>query len=142
MAKQSEFKEWQLEATWELDHEKGNARFRIFRKRLKANVMEKELLKEVSFVQGFYVDENGKFLAGNELMMMTGLLATLMNDDRLNSYIDRSEPSKERGPKHMGMGIYVHQQFDPKDLVKGDTFDDADFGMVEWDGKEWQQIKS
>lgn len=41
----------------------------------------------------------------------------------------------------MGTGIYVHQQFSPKQLVKGDTFFDADYGDMKWNGKEWKQVK-
>lgn len=37
----------------------------------------------------------------------------------------------------MGTGIYVHQQFRPQDLVKGDTFMDADYGDMVWDGRKW-----
>ena len=45
--------------------------------------------------------------------------------------------TKQRKPKYLGTGIYVHQQtFD--NLVKGDTFCDADFGNVIWNGVEWQ----
>lgn len=44
---------------------------------------------------------------------------------------------KKRKPKYMGSGIHVHQQFQPKDLVKGDTFCDADFGGMIWNGKKW-----
>ncbi len=49
--------------------------------------------------------------------------------------------SKSRAPKFMGTGIYVHQQFRPKQLVKGDTFFDADYGLVRWTGKKWKQVK-
>ena len=37
----------------------------------------------------------------------------------------------------MGTGIYVHQQFQPRELVKGDTFNDADFGDMVWNGRKW-----
>lgn len=50
--------------------------------------------------------------------------------------------NKVREAKHLGTGIYVHSQFSPKCLIKGDTFYDADFGNVEWDGNEWQQIQA
>lgn len=43
----------------------------------------------------------------------------------------------KRLPKHMGTGIYVHQQFSASQLVKGDTFNDADFGDMVWDGRKW-----
>lgn len=44
---------------------------------------------------------------------------------------------QKRYPKHMGTGIYVHQQFRPSELVKGDTFMDADYGDMVWDGRKW-----
>ncbi len=37
----------------------------------------------------------------------------------------------------MGTGIYVHMQFRPEQLVKGDTFFDADYGDMIWNGAEW-----
>jgi len=43
----------------------------------------------------------------------------------------------KRNPEYKGSGIYVHQQRF-KSLIKGDTFCDADFGYVIWDGSEWQ----
>lgn len=43
----------------------------------------------------------------------------------------------KRKPKYRGFGIYMHQQFEPKTLVKGDTCFDADFGPLLWNGKEW-----
>lgn len=43
----------------------------------------------------------------------------------------------DRLPKNMGTGIYVHQQFSESTLVKGDTFGDADFGDMIWDGRKW-----
>jgi hypothetical protein len=43
----------------------------------------------------------------------------------------------QRPPKNMGTGIRVHDQFEAKDLVKGDTFGDADFGEMVWNGKKW-----
>lgn len=46
----------------------------------------------------------------------------------------------KRKPKYVGTGIYVHSQ--PfKKLVKGDTFFDADWGLMKWSGKKWKQIK-
>jgi len=49
---------------------------------------------------------------------------------------------KRRKPEHRGCGIYVHQQ--PfSNLVKGDTFFDADYGPMVWNGKKWvSQLKS
>jgi hypothetical protein len=44
---------------------------------------------------------------------------------------------KKRKPKFVGTGIHGHQLFNPKDLVKGDTFFDADFGDMIWNGKVW-----
>lgn len=41
-----------------------------------------------------------------------------------------------REPKHLGTGIYVHDQYFPE-LVIGDTFSDADFGNVIWNGDTW-----
>lgn len=46
---------------------------------------------------------------------------------------------KNRQPQHMGTGIYVHQQFRPGTLVKGDTFWDADYGPCVWTGQKWLQ---
>lgn len=45
----------------------------------------------------------------------------------------------KREPKQVGSGIHVHQQFTGKEhtLVKGDTFFDADFGDMIWNGKAW-----
>jgi hypothetical protein len=43
-----------------------------------------------------------------------------------------------RAPRDMGSGIYMMQQFNPKDLVKGDYCWDADWGELWWDGKEWK----
>lgn len=47
--------------------------------------------------------------------------------------------NKKRAPKHMGTGIYVHQQFEHRkdELVKGDTFFDADYGEMAWNGRKW-----
>jgi hypothetical protein len=42
----------------------------------------------------------------------------------------------------MGHGIYVHQQFSPNQLVKGDTFSDADYGPMIWNGTRWVHQKS
>lgn len=42
-----------------------------------------------------------------------------------------------RKPRHLGTGIHVHQQFNKNKLVKGDTFFDADFGEVKWNGEKW-----
>lgn len=44
-----------------------------------------------------------------------------------------------RKPQHMGTGIHVHQQFQPNQLIKGDTFFDADYGDMVWTGKSWKQ---
>ena len=46
---------------------------------------------------------------------------------------------KKRKPKFMGSGIFMHQQFNARDLVKGDTCWDADWGELRWSGKEWVQ---
>jgi hypothetical protein len=49
--------------------------------------------------------------------------------------------TKQRKPEHKGSGIYVHQQIF-NSLVKGDTFFDADFGNVIWNGVEWQNANN
>lgn len=49
--------------------------------------------------------------------------------------------SKKRKPKYIGTGIFVHSQFQKKQLVKGDTFFDADYGEMIWNGKKWKQVK-
>jgi hypothetical protein len=46
---------------------------------------------------------------------------------------------KTREPTFVGSGIFMHQQFQPAQLVKGDKCWDADWGYLKWDGKEWQQ---
>ncbi len=45
----------------------------------------------------------------------------------------------KRSPKYLGTGIYVFYQFTPEALVKGDTFFDADYGMMRWTGKKWKK---
>lgn len=45
-----------------------------------------------------------------------------------------------RAPKHMGTGIWVNKQFTPEQLVKGDTFMDADLGDMVWDGRKWISV--
>lgn len=42
-----------------------------------------------------------------------------------------------REPHYKGTGIYVHDQFRPEQLVKGDTFFDADYAEMVWNGKKW-----
>ncbi len=44
----------------------------------------------------------------------------------------------KRQPKYLGTGIYVFYQFTPEALVKGDTFFDADYGMMRWNGHKWK----
>jgi hypothetical protein len=51
-----------------------------------------------------------------------------------------SMKKKKRNPKFLGCGIYVHSQTF-NDIVKGDTFWDADFGMMIWNGKSWKSKK-
>lgn len=46
----------------------------------------------------------------------------------------------KRKPKYRGTGIFVHQQ-SFINLMKGDTFFDADWGLMTWNGKEWKQSK-
>lgn len=48
---------------------------------------------------------------------------------------------KKRSPKYMGTGIHVHDQFSSSQLVKGDTFFDADWGSMKWNGKKWVSDK-
>ena len=43
-----------------------------------------------------------------------------------------------RQPEYKGIGINVYQQ-EFTNLLIGDTFFDADYGMVIWNGKTWQQ---
>ena len=47
--------------------------------------------------------------------------------------------NKQRKPKFMGSGIMMNQQWQPHQLVKGDKCWDADWGYLEWNGKEWTQ---
>lgn len=46
-----------------------------------------------------------------------------------------------RAAKSLGSGMYVQMQFDPKDLVKGDTYFDGDYGDVTWSGTHWCAIQ-
>jgi hypothetical protein len=46
----------------------------------------------------------------------------------------------KRKAKHLGFGIYVQYQFKKKELVKGDTFQDADYGTMLWDGRKWVNV--
>ena len=48
--------------------------------------------------------------------------------------------TKKRKPKFLGTGIHVHNQTF-NDIIKGDTFWDADFGMMIWNGKSWESKK-
>ena len=41
---------------------------------------------------------------------------------------------------HLGFGIHVHSQFTKEQLVKGDTFNDADYGTMQWDGRKWVNV--
>jgi len=43
----------------------------------------------------------------------------------------------KRKAKYLGTGIHIHDQFNKSELVKGDTFFDADYGMMIWTGKQW-----
>lgn len=54
-----------------------------------------------------------------------------------NHLTENCPPLPPREPKYMGSGIHVHQQFQAKDLVIGDTFWDADFGPMIWAGDKW-----
>ena len=53
--------------------------------------------------------------------------------------VHKNKKKYTRKPKHVGSGIYVHMQFsnDKDNLVPGDTFNDADYGNMMWDGKKW-----
>lgn len=54
--------------------------------------------------------------------------------------IESGEAIEKRKPKYLGTGIHVHSQ--PFDyLVEGDTFNDADFGDMIYDGKKWKSKK-
>tara|TARA_R110002020_G_scaffold208452_6_gene414208 strand:- start:16704 stop:16934 length:231 start_codon:yes stop_codon:yes gene_type:complete len=58
-----------------------------------------------------------------------------LTNDSLKKIV--KERKKTREPEHLGCGIYVHGQFDKETLVIGDTFSDADYGYVTWNGKDW-----
>ena len=49
----------------------------------------------------------------------------------------KAQSQLTREPRYMGTGIYVHEQFMPSQLVKGDTFFDADHGPMIWNGNKW-----
>jgi hypothetical protein len=48
-----------------------------------------------------------------------------------------TDTDNTRSPKFMGSGIYMIHQFQPCNLVIGDTCFDVDFGELIWDGIDW-----
>jgi hypothetical protein len=72
----NENESWDIKANWELNYEKGIAKFKI--------TLPDGTIKSARFVQGFYFDEKGKIVPQEELNHLLWLLTNLKNKPTCN----------------------------------------------------------
>ena len=110
--------------------------FHLFRNRIDNTLV----IVKNSLVDAF-VDGLSEIGYPPELLESSDILTELQFSILLSTAITHLEEGTipQRRPQHMGTGIHVDHQFSPKELVFGDTFFDADFGDMIWNGKKWIQ---
>lgn len=103
-------------------------------RKLKLRAMTTDHIKNTIVFVGLRQEEYNKFKLGH--YEINGRTANEWAAHLLRELARR----EKRTARFKGSGMYVRQQFKASDLVKGDTFWDADEGMMCWNGFAWENV--